>query len=390
MVAWSVRPSKLARIILGASIFVIAATTMTDTSDARRRKRGAKKVAWLAPPNAQKLPPIRISAANRVPACVTPDRLMAFLADRNPRLYPQFKRIAYYYRQHGEAWRVRWDYAFFQMLLETNFLSYKTGGGRWGDVRISQNNFAGIGTTGGGVPGDAFPTVSAGVLGQIQHLVAYSGERVAKPVAKRTADMQDQIIAISLRLGRTVTFNDLTRRWAVDRRYGRSIAWVADRFFSKYCNGRDSEPTVVAETRKPKPSIKPSPERIKLATARPDEKAAPSARRLPAPDGTPGIGGTAAVKVGLRTISPPHVPAPAADPAKCRVWTASYGGEKAILIKSTRDDEVHYTALQVLDGFEQTMADTYIDVHAKGGAPIGRYPSKRDALIKAFELCPVK
>jgi hypothetical protein len=88
------------------------------------------------------------------------------------------------------------------MLLETNYLSYKTGSGRWGDVDPKQNNFAGIGTTGGGVPGDSFPDVSSGVLAQMQHLVAYSGERVSNPLARRTREKQDEIIELSLALRR--------------------------------------------------------------------------------------------------------------------------------------------------------------------------------------------
>ena len=109
------------------------------------------------------------------------------------------------------------------MLLETNYLSYKTGSGRPGDVDPRQNNFAGIGTTGGGVPGDSFPDVSTGVLAQMQHLIAYSGERVARPLAQRTREKQDEIIELSLALHRPVRFSDLTNRWAKDRNYAKSI-----------------------------------------------------------------------------------------------------------------------------------------------------------------------
>ncbi len=100
---------------------------------------------------------------------------MAFLKMRNGQLAPRYRDIAKWYQHHGEAWRVRWDYAFFQMALETNFLTYRRGNGEPGDVQPAQNNFAGIGATGGGVTGDRFPDVSTGVLAQIQHLVAYSG-----------------------------------------------------------------------------------------------------------------------------------------------------------------------------------------------------------------------
>ena len=61
------------------------------------------------------------------------------------------------------------------------------GNGRWGDVNPKQNNFAGLGTTGGGVPGDSYPDVNTGVLAQIQHLVVYSGERIDDPVGARTS-----------------------------------------------------------------------------------------------------------------------------------------------------------------------------------------------------------
>ena len=116
------------------------------------------------------LPEIRLAPGQAVPACVTPSRLNRHLTERTNNLDPRFRDIARYYKLHGEALRIRWDYAFYQMLLETNYLSYKTGSGRWGDVDPKQNNFAGIGTTGGGVPGDSFPDVSSGVLAQMQHL----------------------------------------------------------------------------------------------------------------------------------------------------------------------------------------------------------------------------
>ena len=165
-------------------------------------------------------PEIRTSATNVVPACVTPQRLMSFLKSRNPTLDARFANIANLYKRHGERWHVRWDYAFYQMAVETNFLSYKQGNGRWGDVDPKQNNFAGLGTTGGGIPGDSYPDANTGVLAQIQHLVAYSGEHVADPVGARTKLKQDDIIEQMARLKGHVTFNDLSHRWA-----GRPPLW---------------------------------------------------------------------------------------------------------------------------------------------------------------------
>lgn len=53
-------------------------------------------------------------------------------------------------------------------MKETGFLQFG------GDVSIEQFNFAGIGTTGGGVPGNSYPDVRTGVRAQIQHLKAYA------------------------------------------------------------------------------------------------------------------------------------------------------------------------------------------------------------------------
>ncbi|HVX36977.1 MAG TPA: N-acetylmuramoyl-L-alanine amidase [Hyphomicrobium sp.] len=184
-------------------------------------------------------PPIRTDSTNHVPACVTPDRLMAFLAQRNTRLDPRYANIAKFYKIYGEGWHVRWDYAFFQMVIETNFLKFRRADGHRGDVSETQNNFAGIGATGNGVPGERFPDIATGVHAQIQHLVAYSGERLAQPIAKRTRNNQDDIIAKSHRLGRPVTFGDLARRWAADRQYGKSIDFIAGLYNDQYCTGEE-------------------------------------------------------------------------------------------------------------------------------------------------------
>ena len=124
------------------------------------------------------------------------------------------------------------------------------GDGRRGDVWETQNNFAGIGATGHGARGEHFPDVKTGVHAQIQHLVAYSGERLAVPIAKRTRENQDDIVAQSNRLGRPVTFGDLARRWATDRAYGKSIDFIAGLYNAHYCDApaRSAEDAFAAGT----------------------------------------------------------------------------------------------------------------------------------------------
>ena len=80
----------------------------------------------------------------------------------------------------------------------------------------------------------------------------------------------------------------------------------------------------------------------------------------------------------------------AAPPAgqKCRVWTASYGGQKALIIRSVIDKVVNYTVLDVNEGAEKREADAFISAYAKEGAIAGEFGSQAMALDKAFELCP--
>ncbi len=349
---------------------------------------------------AEAMPEIRTHERNRVPACVTPERLMQYMEQRNRRLAPQFKTIARYYKAHGERYRVRWDYAFYQMLIETNFLTYRTGSGKWGDVRPSQNNFAGIGATGGGVPGDRYPDVSTGVLAQIQHLVAYSGELVEQPVARRTREVQQKVVELSQALGRPVTWRDLAGRWAVDRKYGNSIESIADRYRAQFCDGAP-EMQVAATARQPSSSAAvPAPRPARTMSR---GRALPADEVLVVNDDEP----TRAANVRTAAAAPTRqassyaaahaapsrslvqAPVPAERPRACKVWTASYGGSRNVLIQTIVGEELHLTALQVLDGQEEELAANFIETHAVGGTRLGdAFPNREAALIRAFDICP--
>ena len=123
------------------------------------------------------LPPVKVSDGNAVAECATPGRLMSFIKARNPNYDAKFEQIATEYMRHGEELGLRWDYGFFQMLVETGFLSFT------GDVKPDQNNFAGLGTTGGGVKGEKFKDVSDGARAHLEHLAMYSGQKIENPVA---------------------------------------------------------------------------------------------------------------------------------------------------------------------------------------------------------------
>ncbi|MGI9404698.1 MAG: hypothetical protein ACR2OF_09370 [Hyphomicrobium sp.] len=345
---------------------------------------------------------------------------MAFLKVRNKRLAPAFGNIADWYKHHGEMWRVRWDYAFFQMAVETNFLTYRRGNGHWGDVDPRQNNFAGLGTTGGGVPGDSYPDVKTGVLAQIQHLVVYSGERISYPVGPRTRLKQDQILQASARTQREMTFADLSGRWAVDRHYGRAIEWVAGSYRKRYCRGRAAAKPPGKKTlpaaaglggpiaQAPAPRGAPvrtiwsrsmaaaprapvgsgTPQRV-VDAARPEPLRAPAAAVMPAAQ--PAERPMLAFAAGLNRVNRPSMESNVAAPviAKgCKVDWASYGGRKTLLVRSQAGNQVRYTALTVLEGFERTMLESFVKASAPGGSSVGAFANKDAALAKAKELCP--
>ncbi len=69
---------------------------------------------------------------------------------------------------------VKPEVVFAQAMKETGYLQYN------GDVKVEQFNFAGLGATGGGVPGEKFDDVATGLRAQIQHLKAYASDEELK------------------------------------------------------------------------------------------------------------------------------------------------------------------------------------------------------------------
>jgi len=394
------------------------------------------------PASAANLPSVKVSDANKVAECATPGRLMAYLKGRNDKLDPKFDGVATAYMHHGESLGLRWDYAFFQMLLETGYLTYT------GDVKPEQNNFAGLGATGSGARGESFKDVSTGVRAHLEHLLMYTGEKVENPVAERTRNIQDWGVLTSWQktIQGPMTFTQLTKQWAPGSRgYASDIKTIADRFFNGACKDADPRPELVAAARGA-PAANATTAQVAAATAPADvagaqPKGAEIARRAveqARADGKAtrsGLGAVATGKPGqvvassqtgaagakpsttppVTVLNAPPPEAAAAQPGKaavietasvagaakdagkpdqknasgkCRVWTASYGGAKAIIIKALADQMVNYTVLDVNEGTETREADAYISAYAKGGERMGEFSSEAQALDKAFELCP--
>ena len=433
---------------------------------------------------AAELPEIKLSEDNKVPECATPGRLTAFLEARNKKLDERFASIAADYMRIGEELGIRWDTAFFQMLLETGNLTFT------GDVSADQNNFAGLGATGKHESGEKFADVSTGVKAHLQHLLMYSGQTIDNPVAERTRKVQEWGVLTSWlkTVKGPMTYSQLAKKWAPgSRNYARDIADVSDSFYTGVCKAADPKPEMMAlarpeaaKTAKAAPAapaqkvaaaddsedasaapkvsgadlarravaearasgsfvrsnlgagtLAATPESVaadapaltqaqaaqpavKILNAQPEEETSAAVVPAPAAEDTEEAAANAAPrqsskdKVLTAALSAPgksavlpakdkapaekadkiQVPAKGAAASKCRVWTASYGGARAIIIRASSEETTNYTVLDVNEGTEKREADAYIAAYAHGGQAVGEYSNQTQALDKAFELCP--
>ena len=113
------------------------------------------------------------------PAEASRDQAVVLLRRYNPKLpikaTPE-EIVDLYYQEAGRE-GLRWDIVFCQALLETGFFRFG------GTVVPEQNNFCGLGTTSATVRGAYFPPPRDGVRAHVQHLMAYTTDRLpATPV----------------------------------------------------------------------------------------------------------------------------------------------------------------------------------------------------------------
>jgi len=120
------------------------------------------------------------------------------------------KRIAKLYISEAAIEGVNHDVAFCQMCLETSYLRFGGDVGRW------QNNFCGLGATGGRACGASFESTQVGVRAHIQHLKAYAG---TPPLNRPVVDPRFSHV----RRGIAPYVQELTGKWATDPQYGLKI-----------------------------------------------------------------------------------------------------------------------------------------------------------------------
>ncbi len=150
-------------------------------------------------------------------AVATKGQAVRLIKEKNPNVHLMcsIEELVDLYWIEAEREGVRPDLALAQSLVETGFYRYG------GDVDHNQNNFCGLGTTGGGVKGASFKTPELGVRAHIQHLLAYTQK--SRPKTKIIDPRYE--IAHSIRVERGVvdTWYGLNGTWAMGGLYCEKI-----------------------------------------------------------------------------------------------------------------------------------------------------------------------
>ena len=143
---------------------------------------------------------------------------MMFLKTNNELSIKDFPEIGKLYREESAIEGVDYDIAFAQMCLETNFLRFGTL------IKPSQNNFAGMGTPGGGPEGASFDSARLGVRAHIQLLKAYAS---TEPLVQESVNPRFRFIT----RGIAPLVGQLSGRWQPPTDYGDRILGIVRRLY---------------------------------------------------------------------------------------------------------------------------------------------------------------
>lgn len=145
-------------------------------------------------------------------------QLLEFLKANNQNAIVQFPDIAQLYREEAAIESVNHDIAFCQMCLETGYLQFG------GDIKPEQNNFAGLGTVGGGSESASFESARIGVRAHIQHLKAYAS---SDALVQEVVDPRFRFVT----RGVAPSVEQLSGRWSADSDYGTRILAIVKQLY---------------------------------------------------------------------------------------------------------------------------------------------------------------
>ncbi|PGY11837.1 N-acetylmuramoyl-L-alanine amidase [Bacillus sp. AFS031507] len=184
----------------------------TTTSKETNLKGGTNTKPDPAPANSTKELPIIADPGQFTifgPTFLTPEQMNQFVKKVNPNA----PELGQFYQTLGKYYGIRGDVAFAQAIHETDYFRFT------GVVNPEQNNYSGIGATGGDTRGASFENQEEGVLAQLQHLYAYA---TAKPLPDQYPLVDPRFHLVDR--GSAPTWTALNGKWAVPgTTYGQSI-----------------------------------------------------------------------------------------------------------------------------------------------------------------------
>ena len=180
----------------------------------------------------------------------TKTQAAAYIRQTNPavKLACTVDELVELYWQEAEREQVRPDLALAQSLVET--ATYKYGG----DVLHHQNNFCGLGTTGGGVRGASFATPELGVRAHIQHLLAYTQRQ--EPSTEIVDPRYEVAHKIRMERGVVDTWYGLNGTWAMGSLYCEKIMATYKKILAMQVEEPAAEAPQPKENKKAKRSMK--------------------------------------------------------------------------------------------------------------------------------------
>ncbi|MBR5912851.1 MAG: glucosaminidase domain-containing protein [Selenomonadaceae bacterium] len=163
----------------------------------------------------------------------TQEQMVKFILLRNPnpKINCSVEDLVRYYYEEGAVEGIRPDIALCQAIKETGTWNYG------GDVTPDQNNYCGLGTTGGGVKGGYFATPQIGARAHIQHLLVYTSTR---PTKLENVDPRYDHIVNNRRdvYGNIHTWTGLNGVWASPgHNYGQDILALWQQAQAMYSSG---------------------------------------------------------------------------------------------------------------------------------------------------------
>jgi N-acetylmuramoyl-L-alanine amidase len=175
-------------------------------------KGGTTGTPATAPKNSTTEPPI-ISDPTKFtilgPTFLSPEQMDQFVKKVNPKA----PELGEFYKTYGEYYGIRGDVAFAQAIHETDYFRFT------GVVNPEQNNYSGIGATGGDTRGASFEKPEEGVLAQLQHLYVYA---TTKPLPNQYPLVDPRFHLVDR--GSAPTWTALNGKWAVPgSTYGQMI-----------------------------------------------------------------------------------------------------------------------------------------------------------------------